>query len=1017
MGKLFAVTLFLISAALGYAGEPGTALNPEQKDIDIDSIIRKVELIPVMINGEKDNRINIVIMNRWTSRESEPYNSPEMKDEFLKDINESLIAALTPGDERAQTAFANYREFFNVYGMWWPDMPKWGEGVDLKVVDAIRDRLFLPWKNEHTGWVTFLVMPNSDGGGGGAARNLENRVGNALIAGNGIGKMLHEISHTCMSIGDEYTAGATGTAANPTYVADREYRRDKIKWRRWIEPGTPLPTPYTEAYLDKIGAFEGCQYHLTGYYRSTAQGCIMGAGVFDNTERMCPVCEQRVAMRVNKLVNPIHGFTPSETNIHITGPTKYHFEIDHISPVPNTQVVRWILNGKTIAMGVDQVEVEFGALKEYELICSLTDETSFIRPDPPFAKYPEREIRWKISNSAPHSDADEIKVKLHSVLHGNEFLDTYDIKPVVTGGIPPYTYYWSTGHRGETLEAAGPGIYDLLVVDSEYRNAKVHYPLYGQPAVEGKSIKASGRIKTSSKVLDLETDVTASFSGCDNGIIIVKVKGGAAPYRFAWEDEVNMYGDKRIFEAENAALDIPGHQIPHYFDASNNAFVQFNGNEGTIIWTIEVVKSGIYPIDFIHSATSRKGCHMQISVNDEPEKKSLFFDETRPLYKGWGETTASAFLKAGMNTVSLSSTGNSGPNIDYLRVPSYFRSSDVSGSERINLKPGSYTVVVTDNDHHAVKKTMTVPEVYPFNISKLDIEKSGSETIRIIDPLQGYTYTWYQEDAPIFKMEEVEKPLNVGIEFTPPGPGNYYVSAKNSLTNAESINRICMAIGKTPAGKVADEMNPSQIGEETIKLWFDASDLDGDGQPDGIIPERGPFPDWKEKTWRNPGKLFVKYEPNQLNGKGVCGFDHVWVTNIGKEVQGFQTIIMVYRESSVTFPGKSPFIALSKYIGKSEDSGKRLFDPETIDDKTKNGKTFLNGIRVDPFSTPNPMDFCILTVELESMADETIRKTEGYWEGSLAEIVIFDRALSDTEREGIEEYLRKKWFSSVDLDF
>jgi hypothetical protein len=74
---------------------------------DIDSLVEKVELIPIMINGDKDNRINIVLMNRWNANEQEPYNSEEMRAEFLKDINESIIAALTPGDPRAQTAYAN----------------------------------------------------------------------------------------------------------------------------------------------------------------------------------------------------------------------------------------------------------------------------------------------------------------------------------------------------------------------------------------------------------------------------------------------------------------------------------------------------------------------------------------------------------------------------------------------------------------------------------------------------------------------------------------------------------------------------------------------------------------------------------------------------------------------------------------------------------------------------------------------------------------------------------------------
>jgi hypothetical protein len=106
-----------------------------------------------MINGEKDSRINIVIMNRWSSRDKEPFNSQTMRQEFLKDINESLIAALTPGDDRAQTVFAGYRQFFNVYGLWWPDIPEWGKGVDQNTVDALRDKSFLPWKEEYTGYL------------------------------------------------------------------------------------------------------------------------------------------------------------------------------------------------------------------------------------------------------------------------------------------------------------------------------------------------------------------------------------------------------------------------------------------------------------------------------------------------------------------------------------------------------------------------------------------------------------------------------------------------------------------------------------------------------------------------------------------------------------------------------------------------------------------------------------------------------------------------------------------------
>jgi hypothetical protein len=63
------------------------------------------------------------------------------------------------------------------------------------------------------------------------------------------------------------------------------------------------------------------------------------------------------------------------------------------------------------------------------------------------------------------------------------------------------------------------------------------------------------------------------------------------------------------------------------------------------------------------------------------------------------------------------------------------------------------------------------------------------------------------------------------------------------------------------------------------------------------------------------------------------------------------------------------------------------------------------------------MRFCVLTVELGSSANEPITSTEGNWEGSLAEVLVINKKLSDIERQGIEEYLRKKWFSAIDLDF
>ncbi|SFB89007.1 IgA Peptidase M64 [Algibacter lectus] len=979
---------------------------------EIEKFMEKTELIPINVTGDKDNRINIVIVNQWTSRDEAPYNSPEMRGEFVKDIEESLVAALTYGDPRAQTAYANYKEFFNVYGLWMPNAPEWKKGIDLEAMDAIREKLFLPWTNEYTGWATFLIMPNRENGGGGAARNLEKRVGNAVIAGNGIGKMLHEISHTCMSIGDEYTTGATGTGAFPTYGADLEYARDKIKWMKWIEPDTPLPTPYEEEYLDKVGAFEGNQYHLVDYYRSTAQGCIMGAGVFDNTEKMCPVCNQRVSMRVYDLVNPVKSSLPESKEININGAQKIHFEVDHIKPEPNTQVVRWFLNGKLIATGPDVLDVEFGDIAQYELVCSITDETPNIRPDPPYSKFPKVEVRWTIINAAPVSTVKDIAVKLDSEVVDKK-AGVFKVEPSIMGGLPPYTYQWSTGSVSETLNDVGFGIYEVTVVDSEFRKETAKLSIYESDLT---GVKTNKKNKKNNKVeIEVFANVKASDVKKDNGAIALQISGGQAPYAVKWKNAEYDYGINTIYEPENAQIKVSNYEMKKLFSASNNTYLDNNGSEGSVSWEVEVANSGIYPIGLVYGGIIMKGSEALISVNEKIQEETFHFNQTRPLETGWDIATVKVYLKEGKNNVSIISNGKSIPTIDYLRVPTSVRYKSVLKNERINLTSDDYKYVVSDSKGNTVEGKVSVPEVYPFKIDDIKlVHKNGG--VAVVNPLPTYTYKWYTKDATKIKGELYEFPLATGNVFVPKEKGNYYVAAQNNQTLAESANRFGFGVGDL-ADKKVEALDPSELGFESIAMWFDAHDIDGNGKVDEETPKRGPLKHWKDKSKLYRNELFVKYEPNKLNGKGIAAFDQVWLSILENRVKSYQTIIMVYKESSVSFPGTSLFKGLGPFIGKSKNSKNSLFDSETIDAKTKNGKVFLNGKQVNPFITPNPMEFCMLTVELDSKSNVPLSRTEGLWEGSIAEIIIVDRVLTEAERNGVEEYLRRKWFASIDVKF
>ena len=64
--------LFVVSLLISLPSKTFAKDDPPGVDY-VDSIMEKLELIPVLINGAKDNRINIVIMNRWSSTDTSPY--------------------------------------------------------------------------------------------------------------------------------------------------------------------------------------------------------------------------------------------------------------------------------------------------------------------------------------------------------------------------------------------------------------------------------------------------------------------------------------------------------------------------------------------------------------------------------------------------------------------------------------------------------------------------------------------------------------------------------------------------------------------------------------------------------------------------------------------------------------------------------------------------------------------------------------------------------------------------------
>ena len=62
-----------------------------------------------------------------------------------------------------------------------------------------------------------------------------------------------------------------------------------------------------------------------------------------------------------------------------------------------------------------------------------------------------------------------------------------------------------------------------------------------------------------------------------------------------------------------------------------------------------------------------------------------------------------------------------------------------------------------------------------------------------------------------------------------------------------------------------------------------------------------------------------------------------------------------------------------------------------------------------------PTGFYQITYEFPEKMNRGFSRTDGRWEGSIAECLVFDAKLSENERKGVEEYLRRKWISAAHL--
>lgn len=331
-------------------------IDPEDVGVIKESLPPGVEVLNLEKNGAPHDHVDIALV-------AEGYTIEE-KAKALSDGKRAVKVLFS------QEPYKSYRTRFNVYGVFRPsresgcDEPRRGIYKHTSVQSSFNalglERYLLTEDNKnlrdiaaHTPYDTLVIMINHDRYGGGGIYNSF-----CVFTADNIWweyLLLHEFGHSFSGLADEYYTSTV--AYNDFYPQGQEPLEPNItalldppvlKWRRWVSPGVPIPTPWgkdrydaqdqeyqkirsqlnrkiselkkqgkhaeaqkleaeadqlsqknaaamdafftSNEFRNKVGAFEGAGYASQGLYRPMLDCLMFSKG----TKPLCRVCEQAV---------------------------------------------------------------------------------------------------------------------------------------------------------------------------------------------------------------------------------------------------------------------------------------------------------------------------------------------------------------------------------------------------------------------------------------------------------------------------------------------------------------------------------------------------------------------------------------------------------------------------------------------------------------------------------------------------------------------------------------------------
>jgi len=277
---------------LDYQPLMSLTVDPNSNEINKEPIA-KHDTRCLIKKGESSACVDIAFL-------AEGYQASEM-DKFYKDVQVFADFLLS------QAPYKQFADRFNIWAVGTesidsgtddPSQNIWrntafNSGFNTFQTDRYLETFDMPRIHDAAALVPhdhIVLLVNTSKYGGGGVYNFFS----LMSSDNDLSKIVfvHEFGHGFAGLGDEYY---TSEVAYSDFVNQKKEPREpnlttlvnfSKKWKDMVDPSTPIPTPATAEYKQKVGVFEGGGYVAKGVYRP-ALDCRMKT---NEAPSYCPVC-------------------------------------------------------------------------------------------------------------------------------------------------------------------------------------------------------------------------------------------------------------------------------------------------------------------------------------------------------------------------------------------------------------------------------------------------------------------------------------------------------------------------------------------------------------------------------------------------------------------------------------------------------------------------------------------------------------------------------------------------------